>query len=458
MSSNWDTHGNDSRSSDFNDGADILLANANFKFEDRHSTMRSTPDPVLLLFQKLEARDGDHDSEPRSKRKRSEENVIPRDFGHDITSMRATTVPVVELPPKKRRKSGRTFEIFEGESLSMFMREVVELQGAYCLMALPTGRYPLKRQVYILSLRSLQPIKAGALTAYPNATLAELGLGKSSAESAGRIALFCNQKHSPSLWNVLARQSVLGRHIKHSCEAAAAPQKITSLLDSDSSGLELSMAAEALAGEMEERVSQMHVPKFVWSVALSLVSAAAPAANTFLAEPIQRHHPPSVSRFPWVKISMACLFLVYEQLGMLRSAHIYCNEDARANWFTVLADKVSWKITHPIGRVATRALQHDVYKAHINKHDPKFEIWDKIDGGESCADKEFQVYRIQGDPWDDLLIMSEQECRNAQSSVVIWRKGAEGRVWSGVGGRELDSTWTAAGYTSIDGSSLRHEF
>lgn len=39
-------------------------------------------------------------------------------------------VPVVELPPKKRRKSGRKFEIFEGESLSMFMREVVELQGA----------------------------------------------------------------------------------------------------------------------------------------------------------------------------------------------------------------------------------------------------------------------------------------------------------------------------------------
>lgn len=54
----------------------------------------------------------------------------PRDFGHDVTSLRATTVPVVELPPKKRRKSGRKFEIFEGESLSMFMREVVELQGA----------------------------------------------------------------------------------------------------------------------------------------------------------------------------------------------------------------------------------------------------------------------------------------------------------------------------------------
>ncbi|KAG1760157.1 hypothetical protein EDD22DRAFT_848697 [Suillus occidentalis] len=264
MSSNWDTHGNDSRSSDFNDGADILLANANFKFEDRHGTMRSTPDPVLLLFQKLEARDGDHDSEPRSKRKRSEENVTPRDFGHDVTSMRATTVPVVELPPKKRRKSGRTFEIFEGESLSMFMREVVELQGAYNTV----------------------------IAHFVHSELAELGLGKSSAESAAR-ACGTSWPVNPSwagISNIPARPQ-------------QAPQKITSLLDSDSSGLELSMAAEALAGEMEERASQMHVPEFVWSVALSLASAAAPAANTFLAEPIQRHHPPSV--FSWVKISMA---------------------------------------------------------------------------------------------------------------------------------------------------------
>lgn len=35
-------------------------------------------------------------------------------------------------------------------------------------MALP--KYPLQWQIYILSLKSLQPIKAGALTAYPNAT------------------------------------------------------------------------------------------------------------------------------------------------------------------------------------------------------------------------------------------------------------------------------------------------
>jgi hypothetical protein len=84
--------------------------------------------------------------------------------------------------------------------------------------------------------------------------------------------------------------------------------KISSLLDSDSSGLELSMAA-ALTGEMEERASQMHIPEFVWSVAPSLAAAAAPAANTFQAEPIQRHHPPSV--LPWVKISMAWVDIKY---------------------------------------------------------------------------------------------------------------------------------------------------
>lgn len=68
----------------------------------------------------------------------------------------------------------------------------------------------------------------------------------------------------------------------------------------------------------------------------------------------------------------SCLFLVYEQLGILRSAHVYWSEDARANWFTVLADEISWKLTHPIGRVATRTLQHDVYKAYTNKHNPRF--------------------------------------------------------------------------------------
>ena len=100
-------------------------------------------------------------------------------------------------------------------------------------MALP--RYPLQRQIYILSLgeglfsrSKLAPLLHILMRQYDtviahfaHSELAELGLGKSLAESARGIALFCNQKHSPSLWNVLARQSVLGRLIKHSCEAAA---------------------------------------------------------------------------------------------------------------------------------------------------------------------------------------------------------------------------------------------
>ncbi|KAG1744724.1 hypothetical protein EDD22DRAFT_851371 [Suillus occidentalis] len=276
MSSNWDTHGNDSHSSDFNDGGDILLANANFKFEDRHGTTRSTPEPVLLLFQKLEAQDGDHDNEPRSKRKRSEEDVTPRDFGHDVASMKATTVPVVELPPKKRRKSGRKFEIFEGESLSMFMREVVELQGAISFATANLYSEPRRG--------SLQPIKAGSLTAYPNAT-PELV-----------------ERPGPSIRLGQADQTFLRGRSGFAIDASdlnsyhQGSSKISSLLDSDSSSLELSMAA-ALTGEMEERASQMHIPEFIW------VYSAVTAANTFQAEPIQRHHPPSV--FPWVKISMA---------------------------------------------------------------------------------------------------------------------------------------------------------
>ncbi|KAG2112115.1 Foie gras liver health family 1-domain-containing protein [Suillus clintonianus] len=50
-----------------------------------------------------------------------------------------------------------------------------------------------------------------------------------------------------------------------------------SMLDSVSSDSELSKAAEAVAGEMEERASQMHIPELFRSVAQS--SAAAPVAN-----------------------------------------------------------------------------------------------------------------------------------------------------------------------------------
>ncbi|KAG1856374.1 nucleoporin protein Ndc1-Nup [Suillus subalutaceus] len=181
-----------------------------------------------------------------------------------------------------------------------------------------------------------QPIKVGALTADPNVTvvsgittqdtvfahfayseLAELASDESSAGSTRRTALFGDQKYSPTLWNVLARQSLLrlgqdyqtflrrGAPITPPVAVAPAIPKpkdppstplirkaifkaprqspLASMLDSVSSDSELSKAATAVAGEMEERASQMHIPELFRSVAPS--SVAAPAANAVLAKP-----------------------------------------------------------------------------------------------------------------------------------------------------------------------------
>lgn len=181
-----------------------------------------------------------------------------------------------------------------------------------------------------------QPIKVGTLTADPNVTvvsgittqdavfahfayseLVELASDESSAGSARRTALFGDQKYSPSLWNVLARQSLLrlgqdyqtflrrGAPVTPPVVVAPAIPKpkdppstplirkaifkaprqspLGSMLDSVSSDSELSKAAEAVAGEMEERASQMHIPELFRSVAPS--SVAAPAANAVLAKP-----------------------------------------------------------------------------------------------------------------------------------------------------------------------------
>ncbi|KAG1726683.1 nucleoporin protein Ndc1-Nup [Suillus lakei] len=181
-----------------------------------------------------------------------------------------------------------------------------------------------------------QPIKVGTLTADPNVTvvsgittqdtvfahfayseLAELASDESTAGSARRTALFGDQKYSPTLWNVLARQSLLrlgqdyqtflrrGAPVAPPVVVAPAASKpkdppstplirkaifkaprqspLGSMLDSVSSDSELSKAAEAVAGEMEERANQMHIPELFRSVAPS--SAAAPAANAVLAKP-----------------------------------------------------------------------------------------------------------------------------------------------------------------------------
>ncbi|KAG1870825.1 nucleoporin protein Ndc1-Nup [Suillus subluteus] len=181
-----------------------------------------------------------------------------------------------------------------------------------------------------------QPIKVGALTADPNVTvvsgittqdtvfahfayseLAELASDESSAGSTRRTALFSDQKYSPTLWNVLARQSLLRlgqdyqtflrRGAPITPPVAVAPtipkpkdppstplirkaifkaprqSPLASMLDSVSSDSELSKAATAVAGEMEERASQMHIPELFRSVAPS--SVAAPAVNAVLAKP-----------------------------------------------------------------------------------------------------------------------------------------------------------------------------
>ena len=147
--------------------------------------------------------------------------------------------------------------------------------------------------------------------------LAELASDESPAGSTRRTALFGDQKYSPSLWNVLARQSLLrlgqdyqiflrrGAPITPSVAVAPAALKpkdppstplirktifkaprqspLGSLLNSVASDSELSKAAEAVAGEMEERANQMHIPELFRSVAPS--SVAVPAANAIPASP-----------------------------------------------------------------------------------------------------------------------------------------------------------------------------
>ncbi|OJA18737.1 hypothetical protein AZE42_12235 [Rhizopogon vesiculosus] len=181
-----------------------------------------------------------------------------------------------------------------------------------------------------------QPIKVGVLTADPNVTivsgitfqdtifahfayseLVELASDESRAGSARRTALFGDQKYSPSLWNVLARQSLLrlGQDYQTFLRRGASTAPITvaapaapkpkdppstplirrdifkapqrsplgTVLDSVASDSKLSKAAEAVVGEVEERSSQMHIPELFRSVVSS--SVAAPAANVVSAIP-----------------------------------------------------------------------------------------------------------------------------------------------------------------------------
>ncbi|KAG1775793.1 hypothetical protein EV702DRAFT_1234014 [Suillus placidus] len=159
MSSNCDTLSNNSRSSHFNDGMEVILADIeSFENCSNRSTPEShrgctrrfepeaSPPENEQVFQladefqlgaewheqpqePLEApsQDGglEDADESRRKRKRSEDDSTPRNFGHDITNIRATSVPVIELPPEKCRKIRRNFELFKGGLLAKVMQEVV---------------------------------------------------------------------------------------------------------------------------------------------------------------------------------------------------------------------------------------------------------------------------------------------------------------------------------------------
>ncbi|KAG1906198.1 uncharacterized protein F5891DRAFT_1182417 [Suillus fuscotomentosus] len=158
MSSDCDTLSNDSHPSDFNDGLEAILANADlFENHSNRSTPESTRDALGILamgkalqyihafqlvdeFQlgaeqheqlepQLEApsQDGLEDAdESHQKRKRSEDNGTPCNLGRDVTNARATSVPIIELPPEKRRKIG----IFEGGLVAKVMQEVVGVREA----------------------------------------------------------------------------------------------------------------------------------------------------------------------------------------------------------------------------------------------------------------------------------------------------------------------------------------
>ncbi|KAG1884689.1 hypothetical protein F4604DRAFT_1919159 [Suillus subluteus] len=161
------TSSNDSRSSDFNDGSEVILAYAE-SFENRSN--RSTPEshqgctryhghgqgaPVHScgcykhnVTGWVEPKPSPADNEQafqladefgfgaeqheqlEPKVKRSEDDSAPSNFGHDVTNIRATSVPVIELWPEECRKIGRNFKLFEGGLLAKVMQEVVGVHEA----------------------------------------------------------------------------------------------------------------------------------------------------------------------------------------------------------------------------------------------------------------------------------------------------------------------------------------
>lgn len=52
----------------------------------------------------------------------------PRDFNHDTNKRRATSVPIIELPLEKRRKTGRNYVLCEEELLAKALQEVAAVR------------------------------------------------------------------------------------------------------------------------------------------------------------------------------------------------------------------------------------------------------------------------------------------------------------------------------------------
>ncbi|KAG1862612.1 hypothetical protein F4604DRAFT_1683762 [Suillus subluteus] len=162
LDSDWDSHSMDSRPSDFNNGAEVILMNADFEIEaprrdeednrSRCSTLEShrkycheyhghgqgapvyscgcyiysqiprykypKPEPSPSdLEQASEAGNGDGDSEDIGasslKRKILHGDDTVDSISRDITAMWEVSVPNIKLLPSKHRKLGRQSESFE---------------------------------------------------------------------------------------------------------------------------------------------------------------------------------------------------------------------------------------------------------------------------------------------------------------------------------------------------------
>ncbi|KAG1728941.1 hypothetical protein EDD22DRAFT_853199 [Suillus occidentalis] len=190
MSSDSDTISDDSRSSGYNDRMEAILMNA--KLPENNSS-RSTPEfhwgctkhhghgqgsnlklylPTMSLqmsfnselndmnnrsqWYKLEARSQgggleDADESHRKPKRTKDDSTPPRNFGHDVSNIRAMSVPIIGLRPEKRRKVGGNLMLGEEKLLAKVMQEVEGMHEAYRnkgLQPLPESTGPNDAAIY----------------------------------------------------------------------------------------------------------------------------------------------------------------------------------------------------------------------------------------------------------------------------------------------------------------------